>query len=397
MNERDREAPVVQAWLAQFAGDDQTLAADFFHLLAFVSNSGFEIGLRRQLDDVAAEAREPVAIFAVRDVNYEKRTNSHYLGAFGNRDHRPLTVVPGDSGSEGRLAHAIKPVADSYGGTFLNHPTINEMATARCRTILLIDDLIGTGARTRRFVEHLYAHATLKSWCARKYIRRIRVMAYAGIASGVSTVTRTVPNVDVTLYRAAPTILDVRPLTKSRQFRDLCYRYARRTSRPNAPLGFRASGCTMVFAHGCPNNVPAILWAQSGEWAVPFPMRAVPTALLTGRGMQLGTATSREPDAAEAEKLLQRDGEITARFLQESRRRRNPTQVTLRLSAVTGLGTRDLHSLQRRCREAGLIDETGSVTEDGLIELARLRKCEQRLIERESVPYFPTALRPRGI
>ena len=36
---------------------------------------------------------------------------------------------------------------------------------------------------------------------------------------------------------------------------------------------------TMVFAHGCPDNVPAILWAESRKWAPLFPNRAVPTQL----------------------------------------------------------------------------------------------------------------------
>ena len=58
-----------------------------------------------------------------------------------------------------------------------------------------------------------------------------------------------------------------------------CENYAKSIGITVSGLGYRGSACPVVFEHGCPNNLPAILWASKGRWKGLFPNRAIPTEL----------------------------------------------------------------------------------------------------------------------
>jgi len=57
----------------------------------------------------------------------------------------------------------------------------------------------------------------------------------------------------------------------------LCTQYAELIHMGDAAFGYRGSACPFVFEHGCPNNLPAILWASKKNWKGLFPNRAIPS------------------------------------------------------------------------------------------------------------------------
>lgn len=389
---------VVEEWLSQFAQHDRPIARTLYESLSFATNTDFEVGIRRLLENVLAQTEAPIAVFAVRGLQHEKRTATHYLGALGDRDWQPVAMVAEDAGSEGRLAHLLTVVAGFATGSLLAHPTLNEMATAGCRTIVFVDDLVGSGKRMRTFARHFYDHPTIKSWVSLKYITAFKGLAFAATTAGLEHAQRTnVPHFSMQIYRAAPTLSDSVAAPEVSLFRNLCYLYAPRTSRPRIPLGFGNSGCLMVFAHACPNNAPAILWAnQTGSWNAIFPERMIPEELLLGTGMRAapiwpgGTTVDNMGDHTRTK------AKATALILRESRRKRDPLTLHFRLSVITGLPIADLRSLLEICVATGLIDESGRTTDAGVVELSRLATLS-RQSRRSLGAYFPKRLRPRRI
>ena len=389
---------VVETWLDDFADHDRARAAKLYQTLSFVTNTDFEVGIRRLLEDVLEQAGAPVAVFAVRGLAYEKRTKTHYLGALGDRERKPMAMIADDPGSEGRLAHLLSILANFASGSLLSHPTINEMAEAGCRTIVFVDDLLGSGRRMRAFANHFYEHPTIRSWISLKHISAFLGLGFAGTSAGLRRAQWVkLPHFTVQLHRAAPTIGDAFEPTEVDGIRDLCFTYAPRTSRAALPLGYHKTACLMIFAHACPNNAPAILWAsKAGSWHALFPERLVPAELLLGAGMRPTPAWPTRPsseDSNEAEHSKARD---TAMILRLSRRKSHPATQRFRLSIVTGLPLTELRDLLARCVRAGLIDSHGRTTAAGVLELSRLSALRPPS-RRSPTPYFPKQLRPRRI
>ena len=168
-------------------------------------------------------------------------------------------------GSEGIISNLCRDIAKSTTDV-LNHPSIPEMRSARCRHILCVDDMIGSGFRMIKFVEWLYQNTTVRSWHSLHYISFV-ACAYSASAIGRGYVAknRLISNVQI-----VQSIGEGRSIWTRKQreyFQDLCERYAEFTRKPDWPIGFQNAFTMNIFPHNCPNTTPAILWAsKTGSW-----------------------------------------------------------------------------------------------------------------------------------
>lgn len=393
------ETTGAQDWLRQFHAQDVSAAQKLLETLTLVSHSAFERALTRQIERAASGFEGPVALYAVREP--EPGT---YLDSSGKP---PDAVRRGsDLGSEARVAAVIRNMARANPKQYLNHPGLDELRYFRCRALVLVDDFIGSGKRASSFLDSLWFSPSLRSWHSFGWIKLV-VAAYSGTESGVAFVRKAVGHPDVQLYRDCPTLWDLpwtQPLKDS--VADLCKRYGARTSRPNMRLGFRDSMSLLVFEHGCPNNVPAILWSSKGsKWRALFPSTRVP----------LEQASAFPPDVSKPEatvvvrdagdhrlaesEALKRGGPIGSAILTVLAVISRGARGRAALSYATGLPISECGELLDRCVEAGFLTPTLKVTPAGRSELA---DAKEWAAGREKVPprgndvYYPHQLRGPG-
>jgi hypothetical protein len=266
-----------QEWLEQFDPEDAEAASQLVWGLTLVSHSAFERDLSRRILDAAAQVGSPVAIFAAREItdtdDFDCKLN--VIDGSSNVD----SVNPGsDIGSEGRVAATIRSICRTKPSQLLNHPNKGEMLATKCDAIIVVDDLIGSGDRVYYFLNALWRNLSLRSWKSRSNIRFI-VVAYASTEKGCERVTSHRCSPEVIYGRICPTLKSV-PWSDSKKnaVSSLCKQYGRNVAAWRFVLGYGRSSALLVFEHGCPNNVPAILWSGpmvKKQWVPLFPAKAV--------------------------------------------------------------------------------------------------------------------------
>jgi len=167
------------------------------------------------------------------------------------------------------------------------------------------------------------------------------------------------------------------------------------------PLGYGGVGALVAFAHGCPNNVPQILYCASETWTPLFPKRVTAASRRHFDGRR-----SVEFDAARLQEMRQ---QRLAESPSLSRMTENGRAMLLVLGALrqgprideavarrTGLTTIEVRSLLRLAGHFGWIDRSRHVTDGGIGQLdhARMKpKAYGPLLPEPKEPYYPKSLR----
>lgn len=271
----DPESERGRAWLSQFKELDRPDALDLLSAIDVVPAGEFERWLRHVHSSLPLD--NPVAVYAVRGLeDVEEVFEGKALSIRRTR---------GSIGSEGRIAHAIKRWnSRARGPRVLDTPSLVEMAAEQVRTIVLLDDLIGSGDRMLDYLESILLSKTVRSWISGGQIRRIRLMSYASLPDGVISIERYIAarapsqrkalGLEVELERAS---LAGTPAKGERRRRLLrAYRHKLPSGLRELTFGHGRSMGDLVFEHGCPDNVPALLWAPGGrDWEGVFESRYV--------------------------------------------------------------------------------------------------------------------------
>ena len=175
-------------------------------------------------------------------------------------------------GSEGIISNLCRDIARTN-SDILEHPSIQEMKDSKCRHILCIDDIIGSGNRMVSFAKWLFNNKTIKSWHSSHYIDFV-ACAYAGSDYGKKNASQIHLFSEVLLVQSVSFGRTIWTGNQRDQIDKLCRRYSIYTSKPRMPLGFKDSFTCIVFAHKCPNTNPAILWAsKKNSWNAIFSNR----------------------------------------------------------------------------------------------------------------------------
>ena len=124
----------------------------------------------------------------------------------------------------------------------------------------------------------------------------------------------------------------------------------------------------LVFSHGCPNNVPGIIWGDTDTWKGIFPNRVVPEHLLDSvfsqASLKVGPIT--DGDNTEVEGSALRNNVL--RLLTLLRRR---IRGIKRLADILDLTDTECVDLLDNCRQHKLIDFSDALTDFGRMELRR--------------------------
>jgi hypothetical protein len=277
------EVAAFKNWVAQFDPDDQSLAAKLaMRLMVFTAND-FEDWLRETRKRLNPKDG-PFGAFAIRPLD----DGEHIFTGRGDAVLRAGKRL----GSEGRFAHVIKRWHDGRRSiNIFDQPNLDTMANARIRTVLLFDDLLGSGSRTIKYLCDFISTPTVRSWLSGGLLQ-IRLVAQvslpkarAEIADYLSTRPRSQRRairlaVD---YEAKSLIFDDETEEEKEAIRRLLLKYKLKLSTDERKwmFGHGKSLGTVVFEHGCPNNVPAIFWCSHPPWWQGlFPNRIVPDSFV---------------------------------------------------------------------------------------------------------------------
>jgi len=196
----------------------------------------------------------------------------------------PITPIGGSVGTFIQLISAIQRERENT----IDRPACHILRANRCRKILLLDDVMGSGKRVTDYLEAFYRNSTIKSWFSYGKLEFI-VVCYAATESALHHLANYRPRKNHTRPHPVSVTYDqilfngrsFWTVEERRKIEEVCRKYSYRTSRPKMPLGFRDAFSMIVFPHGIPNTAPAILWAgKDSEWKPLFQERGIPTTLL---------------------------------------------------------------------------------------------------------------------
>jgi hypothetical protein len=262
-NETLSNSALGRSWLSQFDNTDREAARLLLDSILYVSNEQLVAGLRSLiLDFFQNKALGPIALFVARE-----NTGDPYWSKTLRRPQSVAGRLP--VGSEGMLSNLCRDIAKTN-KKILDHPSIREIRNSRCRHILCIDDMVGSGSRMVSFGKWLYKNKTIRSWHSLHYINFF-ACSYAASDIGQQHVSKSRLYSSIQSVQSIGSGRSIWSRDQKDQIEELCESYAYYTSRPMWPLGFQNAFTCIVFSHKCPNTNPPILWASKvNSWNAIF-------------------------------------------------------------------------------------------------------------------------------
>ncbi len=393
-------------WLNQFDYGDQENASKLVQYLTLVSHNEFERNLLKFVEDNINNIGGTVALFAVREVD----TNQTFFNQAKSSSKGEVCLDSlsrgNNHGSEARVAAMIRNLCRESSSTILNHPTIEKIRKMKCNEIIFLDDFIGSGNRVFEFLTSFWRHPTIASWLSLKYLK-FRVLSYSGTEKGTKTVSRHRSNPKVSTCYPCPTIESML-CTKTQRDAviELCRKYGEKSHKnKNMWFGYRQTKGTLIFEHGCPNNVPSILWGRYNtkeSWYPLFPKRTVsseegsifPHEIIRGDPISLLLSVGQKRLAKSgAFNYTDEEGEIILLVLALLAKRQYRIST---LSYATALNKKDCEKILDRCLRWGLITQTRRLTKKGYSELQAARKTKLPPTKSMAIGddyYYPMQLR----
>lgn len=292
--------PSAQSWLAQFLPIDRKIAENLLDQLIYINTDDVVNTLGVRINELI-EGYNKVAIFPVRELIQvqedepygEEEAQQKKESYFSLDDNDAIPVVQPNNiplGSEAFVSNLITQLGRRNRDKVISpegnglHPTINNLRAERVDSLILVDDLIGSGNRTKEFLESIYQHPTIRSWLSGKQIE-IHIVSYMATNKGEKLINKWCNQ-----YRNSTLhVLNQCPMLNMRELAliSLCERYADKGEK--FPIGYGSNPVRVVFAHSAPNNLPAILYRNKAKlkakdtslrskvkaWKALFPRRAL--------------------------------------------------------------------------------------------------------------------------
>lgn len=407
---RPSETVRGRGWLQNFLPEDREIATELLDNLMFVRSSTMRSVLVGSLTDFVDSGRIStpallVPVLSIEDIvgtdDYQATKSSDQPVAYDTFDvGGRISATPGSEGFVGNLIRDLLKALSRTGYWLRPQSTLDQLRTARCRSIVLVTDYAGSGHQILQFARTFTRNATLRSWRSGGFVK-LHALAYAASASAKARVMRAGSPIDsFHSVRAAPTFRE-RPWNADQLARieSFCRREA---SGRGESLGFQESRGLFATDVGAPNNLPNVLRRTGPGWHPFFEGRTVPPDLAA----ELGDYS---PQVNE-DGLVKRTRQVRLAEALEVRFNRAEVKKLLLLLALIGRGIRDPQGLAattsipvdrvvellRSLQNTGLVDDQIRLTTRGHTEV-RAGKRLPRQVSFEPTPssgeYYPWALR----
>ncbi len=287
-------SPEIRTWLQQFGTHDVETAKSLLANLKFVSRDDYAEWVVNKLECFQA-GTDSSAIYTVRKF----RTGAqNFWRNDGSVQPRPATT----QGSEDLAASIISNANRRYGDFFKDHPSLQVLKNNRIKSIILIDDSIGSGHRVSEFLKLMTNHPTFLSWWNYGRIH-IHIIALARTRESEKFILENMVGSDhgKRVYRKSSKLffhsdivynsfyLNSRWGKKSNEILNLCGRTKKIPK--DRRRGYGDVMGNIVFYHSVPNNIPGMLFRRDNGWQPLFPDRSFPDWLanLLENGSRINT------------------------------------------------------------------------------------------------------------
>ncbi|EMB0835490.1 hypothetical protein MZE26_15605 [Escherichia coli] len=282
----------VQPWLKQFAKSHRKVAESLLDSLIYIKTSSVIYDLKEEI--LQNEGVKKVSLLPIRELS----PNESVYDLVNNSISPTLQVAQEPLGSEAFISNLCTQLNRKNGQYFPLSQNINgkrnsaslsldQMRNLQVKKLILIDDLIGSGDRTKEFIESVYNHPTIKSRLSFGTLE-IEILAYMATHIGQAIIEKYISRkkgISLNVLYTAPLINE---LDNHSEIFYLCESYANK--REMNPLGYKNGAVRVIFSHSAPNNVPAILYRSVidykpkakditaiSRWDALFPGRYIPT------------------------------------------------------------------------------------------------------------------------
>jgi hypothetical protein len=183
MTLRPSETQQGRLWLENFLPEERHAAELLVNSLRVISATGFQASMSELLSALRSRLENPVVFYPIRelpkgmlppqpvpaeDIEQEKLPN-------GTRIHllpldTPFEALPGSEGIVGNVIRQVvghRPIP----AVASSPETLQQLRLTRPRTIILVEDYSGTGARVTQYVDAWMRHPTIRSWYSYGLIR----------------------------------------------------------------------------------------------------------------------------------------------------------------------------------------------------------------------------------
>ncbi|AZT83283.1 hypothetical protein EHN06_06815 [Marinobacter sp. NP-4(2019)] len=383
------------SWVDQFRPEDQCLACSLLDSLALIEHDELVDAIQDSIIDVARNINGVIGIFSEREIRrgkggvpnalYQQPRRKKNRRAFGQGPQPVKPKLPYDMsvGSEGIIAWLVTDICKQQPGKFVSHPSPAQIRKKKVRHFMLVTDMIGSGRRAYEYLDSAWKVASVKSWKSLGLID-FTIVSYTGTEAGVSFLKSHKTKPEVRIARSCPTIFTEFDKDTAEKIRSLCIHYDPIDHDGAESLGYRGSGALLVFSHGCPNNVPRLLFKNDKRknWKPMFPNR--------------GTAASRNAfnsvkEESELRRKLARMNEVrlsrgdwTSLYSDEAKSmlfvlaaiRTGPRQSEA-VSRKTGLNITLINILLENANQWGWIDANRRLTSIGKGQLNYARRVSK--------------------
>lgn len=399
----------ASTWIDQFEPSDRKVARGLIDKIMLVTRDELSGGLVSLLDSIMAGRQDqarPIALYAEREVTRtDGEVDAFFPGSEAGRATGPgVSPVAADDlevGSEGTIANLITGYARLHRGSILSHPGPDRMRWDRVGTIVVVADFIGSGKRVYEMLEAFARVATIQSWRSLGYID-FYVLAYSGTSNGIAHVQSSRLDPKIILVKGCPTVYNAFHGVERGQVISLCNNYS---PQKRNHLGFRNGGALIAFAHGMPNNAPALLHVEKGNWKPLFRNRSTlgagPAFPSDSIGQDLQHAVAMLRINISRSHLTNSDGNQWIKTLLVLAALKMAPSSAQKVSAVSHIPVRRVDEIIGFLLIAKWASRRGSVislTDLGRRELQRLQRRRSRapVLPTPTNPfYYPTQLRDR--
>ncbi len=265
-----------EEWISQFQSTyDKNIAKELLDSLKYVSIREFETALESSLRELLESIGGRIAVYPVTKADTPA---SVFYGKVNSDSKLESNSKPSREGrkkkygSEDRIGSFLEKISSSLAQNNMSRieciPTINTINNQGIENIVLIDDFCGSGVRISGYYKNIFP-ASLKRKISLKRVR-LWLLIYAANSDGINSVRKNIKYFNKHRDR----IIIIFPETEKNMFspevENLCKKMG---------MGYKGSTTNIVFEHGCPNNVPNILWKKKYSWKPLFPERSIPIEL----------------------------------------------------------------------------------------------------------------------
>lgn len=407
----------TQAWLGQFAPNDQGLVSLMLARVSLISRDTFAERLRELIAARIRSGEGPVGLYAEREVPKrnripnrlfkEKKTAGHIRAHGKGPDPvAPLPAYTAAVGSEGIVSQLISEFCKLHPTMVFSHPGPSKIRDAKIRRFILVTDFIGSGERVSDYLSAAWRVKSVKSWHSTRSRKGMafEIAAFSATEAGKKLVERHPCAPLLSLVTLCPTIDSEFSDAVASEIKAVCFNYCPTTK--DEPLGHGNVGALIAFAHGAPNNMPAIFHRKSRKWSPLFQSRVTSSVGASFKDAEVDTA-----EVVQERLIAMRQGKLAQAALALNA----PRGMLRRLLVMAALmkGPRRPEIVSRRTRltlmeiadelavllKNGWIDGSNIPTNLGREQVNKAKKSAARpgqLPNPKVAPYYPSQLRAPG-